>query len=105
MVNWTVISMMVKVQEAGYTDVVYLVKWLASDTDGTNEARCGGNTEVPTPAGPTFTPYDQLTEAQVIGWVKDVLGPQRVAAIEADLNAQILFMQQPPVTSPPLPWS
>jgi hypothetical protein len=105
MVNWTVIDMMVKVQEAGYTDVVYLVNWLASDTDGTNEARYSEKTEVPTPAGPTFTPYDQLTEAQVIGWVKDVLGPEKVAAIEADLNAQILFMQQPPVTSPPLPWS
>jgi hypothetical protein len=105
MVNWTVISMMVKAQEAGYTDVVYQVNWLASDTDGTNEARCSEKTEVPTPAGPTFIPYDQLTEPQVIGWVKDALGPLRVAAIEADLNFQILYMQQPPVTSPPLPWS
>ena len=105
MVNWTVTDMMVKVQEAGYTNVVYLVNWLASDTDGSNEARTSEKTEVPAPTGPSFTPYDQLTELQVIGWVKDVLGVDRVVEIEANLNAQILYMQQPPVTSPPLPWS
>lgn len=105
MTNWTVTSLLVKTQESGYTDVVYLVNWLASDTDGTHEARRGGETEVPLPAGGTFIPYDQLTEAQVIGWVKEVLGPEQVAAIEADLNFQIVYMQQPPVISPPLPWA
>lgn len=105
MVTWTVNSMLVKPQADGYTDVVYIVNWVASDTDGVNEARRGGKTEVPLPAGGNFIPYDQLTEAQVIGWVKEVLGPEQVAAIEADLNFQIVYMQQPPVISPPLPWA
>lgn len=96
---------MVKVQEAGYSNVVYLISWLASDSDGTNVAQRGGEVEVPTPAGGTFIPYEQLTEPTVINWVKDVLGPEQVAAIEADLNIQILYMQQPPVTTPPLPWA
>lgn len=105
MTNWTVTSMLVKPQADGFADVVYMVNWIASDTDGTNEARRGGKTEVPLPAGGTFVPFDQLTEAEVIGWVKEVLGLEQVAAIEADLNVQILYMQQPPVTSPPLPWA
>ena len=96
---------MVKVQEEGYSNVVYLVSWLASDSDGTNVACKGGETEVSAPVSGTFIPYDQLTEAQVIGWVKSVLGDEQVAAIEADLNIQILYMQQPPVTVLPLPWT
>lgn len=103
MPTWTVISMQVKKQDAGQTDVVYLVDWLASDTDGVNEARSGGQTEVPPPTG-SFTPYDQLTEQQVLGWVWSVMGDAAKAALEANLNMQILYMQDPPVTSPPLPW-
>lgn len=105
MVVWTVESMVTAPQEAGLSDVVKSVTWLASDTDGTNVARKGNTTEMPLPAGGTFVPYDQLTEAEVIGWVKSVLGDQEVAAIEADLNVQIVYMQQPPVVELPLPWA
>jgi len=101
--TWAVQSMMVKMQEAGQTDVVYLVDWLASDTDGTNEARNGGQTEIPAPTG-TFIPYDQLTEQQVLNWVWAVMGDETKAALEANLNTQIVYMQQPPVISLPLPW-
>lgn len=103
MATWSVQSMMVLKQEAGFTDVVYLVDWLASDTDGTNEARRGGQTQVPISEG-NFTPYDQLTESQVLGWVWNVMGAEAKAALEADLAAQIAYQQNPPVVSPPLPW-
>lgn len=105
MTNWTVTSLFVKPQAEGYSDVVYIVQWLATDSDGTHEARKGGKTQVPTPAGGSFTPFEQLTEAEVIGWVHALMGAQQVAAIEADLNEQILWMQQPPVIAPPLPWA
>ena len=105
MTNWTITSLMVKAQDAGFTDVVYLVGWLASDSDGTYTARRGGESLVPTPAGGSFTPFGQLSEAEVVGWVHAALGPEQVAAIEADLNVQIVYQQQPPVTSPPLPWA
>lgn len=105
MTNWTVTSLLVKPQADGFTDVVYIVNWLASDTDGTNEARRGGKTEVPTPAGGTFVPFDQLTEAEVIGWVKTQLGAEEVAKIETDLAAQIAYMASPPIVEMPLPWA
>lgn len=105
MATWTVTGLLVKPQAEGLTDVVYIVDWLCSDTDGTNEARKGGKTEVPAPAGGTFVPFDQLTEAEIVGWVQAQLGPEQVAAIEADLNVQILYMQQPPVVEMPLPWA
>lgn len=102
MTTWSIQSMMVKTQESGQTDVVYLVDWLASDTDGVNEARRGGKTEVP--MSDNFTPYADLTEQQVLGWVWAAMGDEAKAALEANLNMQIVYMQQPPVVSLPLPW-
>jgi hypothetical protein len=48
-----------------------------------------------------FTPYSQLTEAVVVGWVQDSLGQETV---ETALAAQI-EAQQNPVQLLGLPWS
>ena len=102
--TWTITALYVKKQEDGFTDVVHVAGWLAQDTDGTNTAQEGGEVELPPPGSP-FTPYPDLTEAEVIGWVKDVLGYQKVGEIEANLNFQIVYMQAAPIATPPLPWS
>jgi hypothetical protein len=47
-----------------------------------------------------FTPYSQLTEAVVVGWVKDSLGQETV---EESLAAQITA-QKNPVSESGLPW-
>jgi hypothetical protein len=47
-----------------------------------------------------FTPYSQLTEAVVVGWVKDSLGE---ATVEEALAAQI-EAQKNPVSESGLPW-
>lgn len=55
----------------------------------------------------TFTPYDQLTEEQVIGWVKDHLGPLQVVQLQASLQQQMDYHFNPPVVAQPtpFPWS
>ena len=47
-----------------------------------------------------FTPYSQLTEAVVVGWVKDSLGQ---STVEEALAAQITA-QKNPVQQSGLPW-
>jgi hypothetical protein len=47
-----------------------------------------------------FTPYSQLTEAVVVGWVKESLGQ---ATVEEALAAQI-EAQKNPVSESGLPW-
>lgn len=47
-----------------------------------------------------FTPYSQLTEAVVVGWVQSSLGKD---AVEESLTAQIAA-QKNPVTESGLPW-
>jgi hypothetical protein len=51
-----------------------------------------------------FIPYDQITEAQVIQWVKDEMGANQVAAYEAAVQGQI-DAQVNPSTASGTPWS
>lgn len=52
-------------------------------------------------AGTPETPFESLTEAQVVAWVKDKLGEEVVeAALTANIEAQ-----QNPVKASGLPWS
>ena len=53
--------------------------------------------------GELTTPYEQLTEAQVIGWVKEAIGAETVAALEANVAAQIAAAKAPVVTAG-VPW-
>lgn len=104
MTTWTIQSMMIKKEEAGHTDVVHLVEWIASDTDGVNEVKRGGQTELSL-STKNFTPYDQLAEQQVLDWVWAAMGDEAKFELESELNMQIVYMQNPPIVSEPLPWS
>jgi hypothetical protein len=53
--------------------------------------------------GDLTTPYADLTETQVIGWVKEKLGEETVAATEAAVAAQI-NAQKNPVSVTGVPW-
>lgn len=88
-------------QSDGQTDVVYQVNWLvtATDTGGNTTAIPGVSTLGPPDA--TFTPYSQLTQDEVIGWVKACLGPEQTAGYE--LNAENALKEQS-LTTLPLPW-
>ena len=56
-------------------------------------------------AGSPFTPYAQLTESQVQGWVVDAMGPTQVAALEANIDGQIQQQITPTSVNLPPPWS
>lgn len=103
--NWTVAQMDAYPTHEGHTDVVFTVHWRMDGTDGEHTAGVYGSVGVTLDQGGTFTPYDQLTEAQVIGWVKDALGAEQVANCEASVAAQIEAQINPPVVTPALPWA
>jgi hypothetical protein len=89
----------------GETDVVFTVHWTLNGTDGTYAGSVYGSVGVSLDEGSAFTPYADLTEAQVVGWVQDALGEEQVASYEANVAQQIADQQDPPVVTPPLPWS
>jgi len=89
----------------GETDVVFSVHWQLNGTDGTYNGSVYGSVGVTLDEGTSFTPYADLTQAQVIGWVQDALGEEQVTAYEANVAQQIENQINPPVVTPPLPWS
>jgi len=103
--TWSVVQMDCYPELDGDTDVVFTVHWTLNGTDGTYNGSVYGSVGVTLDAGATFTPYDQLTETQVIGWVQDALGEEQVASYEANVAQQIADQINPPVVTPPLPWS
>ena len=100
--NWQIQSMPAYPQEAGQADVVFQVNWQCNANDNGYSANSFGSVPVAYTAGTPFTPYDQLTQEQVWGWVNPSIDRPE---IEANLQAMIDAQKNPPVVTPPLPWS
>ena len=99
--TWAVQNM-TRVIDDGF---VINVAWACqASAEGCGGAFHGGTTTYENnPDEPGFIPYDQLTEAIVLGWVYDALGDQK-AEIEASLTAKV-EKQLHPTTANSLPWS
>jgi len=102
-ITWSVSALDCYPQESGNTDVVFNVHWTCAGTDGTYNASVYSTCSVPAPTGSAFTPYDQLTQQQVLGWIwaNGVDQAATEAAVQTQLDNQI----NPPVVTPPLPWT
>jgi hypothetical protein len=103
--TWNIVSLDCYPEYDGETDVVFVCHWTLNGTDGTYNGSVYGSVGVTLDEGATFTPYSSLTQAQVIGWVQDALGEEQVASYEANVAQQIENQINPPVVTPPLPWS
>ena len=89
-------------QVDGQTDVVVNVLFNVAGIDGQYEANIDGSQRCTLTPGQAFTPYDQLTQDQVIGW----LDPQMINSCQECVQGQINSMITPPVspTNQTLPW-
>ena len=98
--NWNIIQLEVT-DEGDLTDVVVTAHWTLDDTQDGYTASTYGSATFPAPSD-DFTPYEDLTEEQVLGWVWDngVDKDQQEAVVAERIAAQI----HPPVSTPPLPW-
>ena len=102
--TWSVVQLDCYPQEDGHEDVVFGVHWRLDGVDGEHAGSVYGSQGVTLDPSAPFVPYASLTEAQVIGWVKDALGEEAVEAAEANVAQQIANQINPPVVQPALPW-
>ena len=108
-ISWIIERLLVKPTEGTYTDVVITADWRCNgsettgsgDTEQTYSGTCYGSCSFQPPTE-GFTPYDQLTEQQVLDWCY-ANGVDKTA-IEANVTQQINDQINPPVIAPPLPW-
>lgn len=111
--NWSIISMNSYPEYESQQNVVFQVYWsctgvspqVSSSTNQSYEATVNGLSSVTYEAGTPFTPYSQLTQNQVIGWVQSSLGTQGVLDVQSSCDQQINNQTNPPPQTLPLPWA
>lgn len=99
----TITRMYTLPQVGGQTNVVVNAIWEVKGVDGRNTAKSQGNTQFTLKQGAGFTPYANLTEAQVIGWIPE----SQITSAQACVQGQIDSMITPPVSpsAQALPWA
>ena len=99
--SWIIERLLVKPTEGTLTDVVITADWRCNGTQDQYSGTCYGSTSF-APPSESFTPYEDLTQDQVLNWCFANGVDQK--AIEANVTAQIENQINPPVIAPPLPW-
>jgi hypothetical protein len=99
--SWIIERLLVRKVEGTLTDVVITADWRCNGTQDQYSGTCYGSASFAPPSG-SFTPYEDLTQEQVLDWCYANGVDQK--AIEANVTAQINDQINPPVVAPPLPW-
>ena len=101
-ITWLVGQLDCVPQTAEGADFVVTVHWSCNGVDGDYSGSVYSTCSFPVVEGTSFTPYADLTQDQVLGWVwaNGVDKDATEAAVEGQIEAQ----KNPPVVSPPLPW-
>ena len=106
---WLIERLLCKPLEGSNPDVVITADWRCNgtettgsgDTEQTYSGTCYGSCSFAPPSG-SFTPYEDLTQEQVLGWCYENGVDKN--AIEANVSLQIENQINPPVVVLPLPW-
>ena len=94
---WKIVNM----ERDSATGFVNTVHWTCSDADADGNA--GSTYGSIGLEGELVTPYEDLTEEVVIGWLHEAMGEETVAAHEAAVAAQIAEAKAPKVATG-MPW-
>ena len=93
------------VELEGLPDVIQCIHWRYQATqvegDKTYFAETYGASSVAQPNPQNFVPYADVTEAEVVGWLTEILPME---AMQASLEANIALQITPKEVTLPLPW-
>jgi len=101
-ITWNISVLDCLPQSAEGADYVVTAHWQCTGVDGDYNGSVYSTCSFPVVEGTSFTPYADLTQAQVLGWIwangvdKD--------ATEAAVEQQVETQKNPPIVAPPLPW-
>ena len=97
---WSITNIAVIPQADQYSSYAWQVNWTCSVTDGVQTKSMTANvTFQPSEQSQAYIPYNELTEAQVVSWVKESIGAEKVAKTEAVLTNLLV------ATQASLPWA
>jgi hypothetical protein len=104
--NWNVTALYTETI-AGEQNYVVIANYEVVGVDGTYSASLSNIARFSTENVDNFTPYEDLTNEIVIGWIQAELGVDGVSNTEACIQGQIDSQINPPVVpqNTPLPWA
>jgi hypothetical protein len=102
--TWKIESLNCKPSFDGKTNVVEIIHWRLNGVDGDLSASVYGSVGVTYKDSTSFTEYNNLTEEQLVSWVKDNLEEEQVTDYENGVTSQLELLKNPVVVNPPLPW-
>jgi hypothetical protein len=102
--DWIFNPLTVKPKEGSLTDVVIIVDWRRTAVDGNYASSVYGQVSLGPPNPSNYTAFDDLTKAQVQGWVVASLTQPVVDQYDASLAQNIADQKNPPTIPLPPPW-
>lgn len=104
LITWSIEKLECYQQVTSLPDVVCNIHWRVDATDGTYSDVSKGSIGITYSGDLPFTPYNELSEDQVIGWVKSSLGLGEIATIEESAKQNVMNQPLPVLFTPDLPW-
>jgi len=102
-ITWNISQLDCLPQAPEGADYVVTAHWQCTGVDGVYSGQVYSTTSFAVVQGEAFTPYADLTQDQVLGWVW-ANGVDKTAT-EAAVQQQIDNQINPPIVAPPLPWA
>lgn len=104
MITYTkvIISMQAYKEIDGETNVVFGINWNLAGEENGFTASCPATTNVPYTAGQPFTPYADLTQAEVLAWIDQYTPLAQMQSFQNTIA--FALQQQQQQETPSLPW-
>ena len=113
--NWTISAVERAVSLDGLSDVIQTIHWRYRGTDENGvTAETYGSTAIGEPNPQDFTPWDEVTTEDVIGWLEDIMSvipvtvegaeqePTQLEQMQENLETQIALLINPTTITGPL---
>jgi hypothetical protein len=89
----------------GQPNVVFNINWKVSANNENYTSEFHGVQYVNYAPNISFTPYADLTNNQIIDWVKNAIGVKKIIEIEQNLAGVLANKESPSAVTLPLPWT
>ena len=104
--QWTVSTMerTLSDSDSGLENVVNILHWQLTDSDGDHHGRCYGTVGLEAPDADSFTAYSDISHDDAVEWAKSALGEEAVSQYEDSVASQIELSKNP-VQASGTPWT
>jgi len=93
--NWNCKTVDIYPESEGQTNVVYFVHWILTGEEDDYSASYIGLQQIEVNPNETFIPFENLTNEIVTDWVKNAMGPEKVAETENAVALKISEQKNP----------